>query len=407
MKNRPRYKYKYLLIAASFFLLQCTPDGTSREGSRDVPFSAADIESSTDAISSETETENTETLQDEIDTNRSNAITRAVENANSSVVSIMVTSQVQSSRYPRDELLRYFFGDQIQRENTSMGSGFIISDDGLVVTNQHVVGNNPTEIMISTLDGSTYEAELMGSDELTDIALLKIQSDEPFPFIEFSDSDDVRVGEWAIALGNPFGLFEDGQPTVTVGVVSAKNRDFRPDPSNPRVYIDMIQTDASINMGNSGGPLLNSEGDVIGINTFIYTGGTGGGFVGLGFAIPSNRIDRIISQLLSSGSVVLDYNPGMEFTGMTEQIVYRYRLPYVQGLLVTSVNKDGPAYECGIMPGDIILKIGDERVVSEMHAWALLREYEEGEEMRIELLRENNRYETEMHLRQKVSVAAE
>lgn len=407
MKNRPRYKYKYLLIAASFFLLQCTPEGTSREGSRDVPFSAADIESSTDAISSETETENTETLQDEIDTSRSNAITRAVENANSSVVSIMVTSQVQSSRYPRDELLRYFFGDQIQRENTSMGSGFIISDDGLVVTNQHVVGNNPTEIMISTLDGSTYEAELMGSDELTDIALLKIQSDEPFPFIEFSDSDDVRVGEWAIALGNPFGLFEDGQPTVTVGVVSAKNRDFRPDPSNPRVYIDMIQTDASINMGNSGGPLLNSEGDVIGINTFIYTGGTGGGFVGLGFAIPSNRIDRIISQLLSSGSVVLDYNPGMEFTGMTEQIVYRYRLPYVQGLLVTSVNKDGPAYECGIMPGDIILKIGDERVVSEMHAWALLREYEEGEEMRIELLRENNRYETEMHLRQKVSVAAE
>lgn len=387
--------------------MQCTPDGTSREGSRDVPFSAADIESSTDAISSETETENTETLQDEIDTSRSNAITRAVENANSSVVSIMVTSQVQSSRYPRDELLRYFFGDQIQRENTSMGSGFIISDDGLVVTNQHVVGNNPTEIMISTLDGSTYEAELMGSDELTDIALLKIQSDEPFPFIEFSDSDDVRVGEWAIALGNPFGLFEDGQPTVTVGVVSAKNRDFRPDPSNPRVYIDMIQTDASINMGNSGGPLLNSEGDVIGINTFIYTGGTGGGFVGLGFAIPSNRIDRIISQLLSSGSVVLDYNPGMEFTGMTEQIVYRYRLPYVQGLLVTSVNKDGPAYECGIMPGDIILKIGDERVVSEMHAWALLREYEEGEEMRIELLRENNRYETEMHLRQKVSVAAE
>lgn len=407
MKNRPHFKYKYLLIAALFFLLQCTPDGLSTEGSSDTPFSAADIESSTDAIPPETDTEEPESLQDEIDTSRSNAITRAVEKANSSVVSIMVTSQVESPRYPRDEFLRYFFGDQIQRENTSMGSGFIISDDGLVVTNQHVVGNNPTEIMISTMDGSTYKAELMGSDELTDIALLKIQSDEPFSFIEFSDSDDVRVGEWAIALGNPFGLFEDGQPTVTVGVVSARNRDFRPDPSNPRVYIDMIQTDASINMGNSGGPLLNSEGDVIGINTFIYTGGTSGGFVGLGFAIPSNRIDRIISQLLSSGSVVLDYNPGMEFTGMTEQLVYRYRLPYVQGLLVTSVNKDGPAYECGIMPGDIILKIGDERVVSEMHAWALLREYEEGEEMRIELLRENNRYETEMHLRKKVTVAAE
>lgn len=406
LKNKPHYKF--LLAAALFFLMQCTPGGNSSPGSGgDAPFSAADVEESARAIVPETEQEEDQSSQNSIDTSRGNAITMAVEKASSSVVSIMVTSTVESPRFSRDEFLRHFFGDQLQRENTQMGSGFIISDDGLVVTNQHVVGNNPSEIMISTMDGATHEAELLGSDELTDIALLKIRSDQPFPFIEFSDSDDVKVGEWAIALGNPFGLFEDGQPTVTVGVVSARNRDFRPDPSNPRVYMDMIQTDASINRGNSGGPLLNSEGEVIGINTFIYTGGTGGGFVGLGFAIPSNRIDRIISQLLSSGSVVLDYNPGMEFTGMTEQLVYRYRLPYVQGLLVTSVNKDGPAYECGIMPGDIILKIGDERVVSEMHAWALLREYDEGQQMNIELLRDNNRYETEMHLRQKISVSAE
>ncbi|HKL14268.1 MAG TPA: trypsin-like peptidase domain-containing protein [Balneolaceae bacterium] len=405
MKNRPHYKL--LLIAALFILSQCTPNSRSTESGSTIPFSAADVEGRADAASQAIEPEESQNLQDEIDTGRRNAITMAVEKASSSVVSIMVTSPAESPRFSRDEFLRHFFGDQMQRENTQMGSGFIISDDGLVVTNQHVVGNNPTEIMISTMDGSTYRAELLGSDELTDIALLKIQSDDPFPFIEFSNSDSVRVGEWAIALGNPFGLFEDGQPTVTVGVVSARNRDFRPDPSNPRVYMDMIQTDASINRGNSGGPLLNSEGEVIGINTFIYTGGTGGGFVGLGFAIPSNRIDRIISQLLSRGSVVLDYNPGMEFTGMTEQLVYRYRLPYVQGLLVTSVNKDGPAYECGIMPGDIILKIGEERVVSEMHAWALLREYEEGQEMRIELLRDNNRYETEMRLRQKVSASAD
>lgn len=392
-----------MLIVSLLFLLQCTSDNQFSEPGGDVPFSAADVEESVEPLVPDEEPEAAKNPQEQIDTSRRNAITKAVENASTSVVSLMVTSPVESSRFPRDEFLRHFFGDQLPRENTQMGSGFIISDDGLVVTNQHVVGNNPTEIMISTMNGSTYRAELLGSDELTDLALLKIQSDDPFPFIEFSDSDSVRVGEWAIALGNPFGLFEDGQPTVTVGVVSARNRDFRPDPSNPRVYMDMIQTDASINRGNSGGPLLNSEGEVIGINTFIYTGGTGGGFVGLGFAIPSNRIDRIISQLLSRGSVVLDYNPGMEFTGMTEQLVYRYRLPYVQGLLVTSVNKDGPAYECGIMPGDIILKIGDERVVSEMHAWALLREYDEGEHMAIELLRENNRYETEMHLRQKIS----
>ena len=406
LKNKPHYKL--LLTAALFFLLQCTPGGNSSQRlGDDIPFSAADVEESTEVSVPEAERDTNQNIQNRIDTSRGNAITMAVEKASSSVVSIMVTGPVASPRFSRDEFLRHFFGDQLQRENTQMGSGFIISDDGLVVTNQHVVGSNPTEIMISTMEGSTYEAELLGSDELTDIALLKIQSDQPFPFIEFSDSDDVKVGEWAIALGNPFGLFEDGQPTVTVGVVSARNRDFRPDPSNPRVYMDMIQTDASINRGNSGGPLLNSEGDVIGINTFIYTGGTGGGFVGLGFAIPSNRIDRIISQLLSRGSVVLDYNPGMEFTGMTEQLVYRYRLPYVQGLLVTSVNKDGPAYECGIMPGDIILKIGDERVVSEMHAWALLREFDEGQLMTIELLRDNNRYETEMHLRQKISASAE
>lgn len=334
---------------------------------------------------------------------RDNAITSAVEKASNSVVSIMSTAMVDKPALPHDEFFRHFFGDRLQRDNTRMGSGFVISDDGLVVTNQHVVGNLPSEITISTTYGTSYEAELIGSDELTDLALLKIKSDDPFPFIELSNSDDVRVGEWAIALGNPFGLFEDGKPTVTVGVVSALNRDFRPDPSNPRVYVDMIQTDASINSGNSGGPLLNSNGDVIGINTFIYTGGTGGGFVGLGFAIPSNRIDRIISQLLTSGSVVLDYNLGMEFTSMTEQLVYRYRLPYIQGLLVTSVNQDGPAYESGVMPGDIILRIGGERVVGEMHAWALLREYDEGNEMNIELMRDNNRYQTEIYLRKKIS----
>ncbi|CAN5302024.1 hypothetical protein BH23BAC3_BH23BAC3_23830 [soil metagenome] len=388
------------MLFSGFLLVQCGDNSGSDENQ---PFSAAMVENSQDeAENPEPEQPLSETGQLLTDS-RDNAITAAVEKASNSVVSIMSSTMLDKPALAHDEFFRHFFGDRFQRENTRMGSGFIISDDGLVVTNQHVVGNLPSEITISTTYGTSYEAELIGSDELTDLALLKIKSDDPFPFIELSDSDDVRVGEWAIALGNPFGLFEDGKPTVTVGVVSALNRDFRPDPSNPRVYVDMIQTDASINSGNSGGPLLNSNGDVIGINTFIYTGGTGGGFVGLGFAIPSNRIDRIISQLLTSGSVVLDYNLGMEFTSMTEQLVYRYRLSYVQGLLVTSVNQDGPAYESGVMPGDIILRIGGERVVGEMHAWALLREYDEGDEMNIELLRDNNRYQTEIYLRKKIS----
>ncbi|PWN08271.1 hypothetical protein DDZ15_00565 [Rhodohalobacter mucosus] len=306
---------------------------------------------------------------------------------------------------PQDEFFRYFFGGQMPRENSSMGSGFLISEDGLIVTNQHVVGTNPSEIMVSTIDGKTYPAELIGVDELTDIALIRIETEEPMPYTEFADSDEVIVGEWAIALGNPFGLFDDGNPTVTVGVISATNRDFRPDPNNPRVYIDMIQTDAAINRGNSGGPLLNSSGDIIGMNTFIYTGGTSAGFVGLSFAIPSNRIERIINQLLTTGVVMLDYDPGMEFTSMTEQLIYRYRLPYVHGLLVTGVNRGGPAFDSGIMPGDVIVKIGEERVVSEMHAWALLRDFEVGDTMRVELIREYELFETDISLRQKVSAS--
>lgn len=341
---------------------------------------------------------------DEMVRSRHNAITTAVEEVSPAIVSVTVTNIVEEGNSPQERFLRYFFGEGAgdNREFTNMGSGFIISEDGLAVTNQHVIGSNAREVVVATIDGTTYDADVIGSDEFSDLALIKINSEEPFPYVEFSDSDEVIVGEWAIALGNPFGLFEDGRPAVTVGVVSAKNRDFRPDPENPRVYIDMIQTDAAINRGNSGGPLLNSEGKVIGVNTFIYTGGSNAGFIGLGFAIPSNRVEIIINQLLTAGQVVLDYDPGMEFAEMNEQLIYEYRLPYIPGLLVTSVNRGGPAFDSGLMPGDIILRIGDERVVSEMHAWALLREFDEGDEMKLQLLRDGQPYQTHMLLRKKV-----
>lgn len=373
------------------------------------PFSAAlfEEEESREAESATGPDPERETVTGSITASRNNAITHAVNEGSEAVVSIVVTTPIQRYRTPHDDFFQFFFGGRLPQENIGMGSGFIISEDGLVVTNQHVVGNNPGEIELYTPGGERYEAELLGSDELTDLALLRILSDNTFPFLELADSDDIIVGEWAIALGNPFGLFDDGQPTVTVGVISAKNRDFRPDPNNPRVYIDMIQTDAAINRGNSGGPLLNSHGEVIGINTFIFTGGTSAGFIGLGFAIPSNRIDRIITQLLTTGSVRLDYDTGMEFTSMTEQLIYRYQLPYERGLLVTSVNRDGPAFESGIMPGDVIVRVGDERVISEMHAWALLREYEEGDTMAVELLRDGELYRTDITLRYKVQAGEE
>lgn len=340
--------------------------------------------------------------EDQISDSRKTAITRAVEKASPAIVSITVTEIVEDRGNLQFDPFYGFFLSPTQREFNSMGSGFIISNDGLVVTNEHVASKNAKKIVVAMQDGNNYEAEVIGVDELADLALLQIKGEKnDFPYIKFSNSEDVMVGEWAIAMGNPFGLFDAGQPSVTVGVVSATKRDFRPDPEDPRVYIDMIQTDAAINRGNSGGPLLDSNGNVIGVNTFIYTGGSSG-FVGLGFAIPSNRVIKIINQLKLTGTVNLDYDPGMEFTPMTRSLVVQYGLPSIQGLLVTGVNKDGPAFDCGIMPGDIILKIGSERVSSEMHAWALLREFEEGETMPIELLRRNQRYVAKMELKKSI-----
>ena len=339
-----------------------------------------------------------------VDNSRRNAITTAVEKASPAIVSITVTELQQGYTRTRDPFFSFFFDRPVQREVQSMGSGFIISPDGLVVTNQHVASESAKTIMVTLPDGSSMEAELLGSDELADLALLKIKSDKKdFPHIKFADSDRVMVGEWAIAMGNPFGLFADGQPTVTVGVVSATKRDFRPDPQEPRVYVDMIQTDAAINRGNSGGPLVNSEGEVIGVNTFIYTGGTSGGFVGLGFAIPSERVQKIIGQLKESGTVTLDFDPGLTFTPMNQNIAYQYGLPNILGILVLSVNKDGPAFEGGIMPGDIIVKIGEERVISDMHAWAIFSEHEEGDTLKVRLIREAKEYEAEIKLRRKVA----
>lgn len=335
---------------------------------------------------------------------RETAITQAVRKVSPAVVSITVTEVVQGRpRLSFDQYFQPFLAPGREREFSSMGSGFIISEDGLIVTNQHVVSKNAKKIMISLPEGAQYEAEVIGADDLADLALLKIQADRSFPYVTFGDSDEVMVGEWSLAIGNPFGLFEAAQPSVTVGVVSARNRDFRPDPQEPRVYMDMIQTDAAINRGNSGGPLIDSEGNVIGVNTFIFTGGTSSGFVGLGFAIPSNRVKKIIEQLSTTGEVRLSYDPGFTTVEMTYQLAAKYGLRAVRGLLVQSVNKDGPAFEAGIMPGDIILKIGDERVQSKMHAQALFREYNEGDTMRVELLRKNKPYEAEIMLRKKVT----
>lgn len=395
-----KYSFKILLL---LIFAACS---AQEPAPADKPIPVASLSPATEPqeVRSEEAAQDEGTPQIEVDDSRRNAITNAVQKAGPAVVSITVTELQRGYTREFDSFFFRYFDVPIQREVQSVGSGFIISEDGLIVTNEHVASKNSKTIMVALSDGNTYEAELLGSDELADLSLLRIKDqDRSYPFVEFADSENIMVGEWSIAMGNPFGLFADGQPSVTVGVVSAKERDFRPDPQDPRVYVEMIQTDAAINRGNSGGPLVNSNGEVMGVNTFIFTGGTSSGFVGLGFAIPSNRVQKIISQLKESGTVSLDYDPGMKFVPVTRQLIMQYPgIPRVLGLFVTEVNKNGPAYESGVMPGDVIVQIGEERVTSDMHAWALMREYGEGETMELHLIRDNKQYKTEMTLRKRV-----
>lgn len=340
-----------------------------------------------------------------ITNSRKNAITTAVKQISPAVVNITVTEVVQGQkRVSRNFGFFELYGYVPYKQNIkSIGSGFIISETGLVVTNAHVADDNAKKIIVSLASGEQYEATLVGADKLSDIALLKINAERKFPYAQFGDSNDVIVGEWAIAIGNPFGLFNATRPSVTVGVISAIHRDFRPNPQEPHVYLNMIQTDAAINQGNSGGPLVNSAGKVIGINTFIVTGDTGTGFVGLGFAIPSNRVKKIINELAKDGEYEKKFDLGMAMQPTTYRIVIQNQLVPVPVLFVTSVNQDGPAFKAGIVPGDVILQIGDTMVRSLMHAKALLREFEVGDSLRIEFIREGKRYETKIYLQGKVS----
>lgn len=344
-------------------------------------------------------------INQNLNDSRQDAITRAVAKVSPAVVSISVLEVEKGKGHLSfDPFYGLFFSPGQMHSFKSLGSGFIISPDGYVVTNQHVIGKNPHKIVVSLSNGKSYDAKIIGMDDYADIALLKIHSKHKFKCAHFGNSNKAIVGEWCIAMGNPFGLFEDEQPTVTVGVVSAVKRDFKPDPEQPRAYLDMIQTDAAINKGNSGGPLVNTLGQVIGMNTFIYTGGTSHGFVGLSFAIPSNTIVKIISELKQKGKVSLGYDPGFQVKPITQKTAYMYNLPTTQGVFVYSVNKDGPAYKAGILPGDVIIKIGNELIYSYTHFQALLREYHIGDTMRLVILRRDHFYETSMKLRNKVKV---
>ncbi|HEX9912543.1 MAG TPA: trypsin-like peptidase domain-containing protein, partial [candidate division Zixibacteria bacterium] len=243
-------------------------------------------------------------FQEEITATRRNAIVRAAEKIGPAVVSISVvqTRTVRESPFLSpfgDEFFdefwgRYFQPREYKQKVYSLGSGVIISDDGYVLTNEHVV-RDADELKVTLPDGREVKGKLVGQDFTSDLAVIKIEGNK-FPYATLGDSDNLIIGEWAIALGNPFGyLLDDPHPTVTVGVISALNRDMKRGTGEDRVYRKMIQTDAAINPGNSGGPLVNADGEVIGINTFIFT--TSRGSEGIGFAIPVNRAKNILTDL--------------------------------------------------------------------------------------------------------------
>jgi serine protease Do len=250
-----------------------------------------------------------------------------------------------------EDFFERFFGDIPQRQfkQKSLGSGFIISHDGYIFTNNHVV-EQADKILVKLSDGKEYEAKVIGKDAKTDIALIKIKPSDNLPIVETGDSDKLRVGDWVIAIGNPFGL----EQTVTAGIVSAKGRVIGAGP-----YDNFIQTDASINPGNSGGPLINLNGEVVGINTAIVASGQG-----IGFAIPINMARDVIPQLEKSGHVTRGWL-GVGIQEVTPALAKSFGLKEEKGALVSQVSKGGPADKAGIEQGDVILEF-DGKTIAEM-----------------------------------------
>ena len=300
-----------------------------------------------------------------VDNSRQNAITVAIEKVSPAVASINVT-QVQRytiSPFQRDPWFEYFFPPEIrQREVKGSGSGIVISPDGYVLTNDHVV-ENASKIIVTLKGGKQYDADIVGVDELTDLALLKLDG-KNFPYVKMGNSDNLIIGEWVIALGNPFGLFDvNQQPTATIGIISGKDLDFGL--QNGKVFQSMIQTDAAINPGNSGGPLVNSRGELIGINTFIYTGDSSRqGSIGIGFAIPINRARRIAEELKSKGRIVRDFTTGLTVQSLDRRTARYLDIPIIEGVIITSIMKDSPAGKARLELRDVIITVENEKVSS-------------------------------------------
>ena len=339
-------------------------------------------------------------INNEITGSRHNSITRAVKLAENAIVGINVTEtrqvvyQSPFSSFFDDPYFRQFFGER-QRGYTKeyevqgLGSGFIISPDGYILTNHHVAGN-ASKVVVTMTNGSKYNAELIGSDMTSDVALLKIDAKD-LTYLKFGNSDDILIGEWVIAFGNPFGLFDlNAKPTVTVGVVS--NNDINLSQEG-RVYKDMIQTDAAISSGNSGGPLVNAMGEVIGMNTMIFStsqSSSGAGSIGIGWAIPVNRIKKVLDILIKDKKINRNFDIGIEVSEIDDDLARYVGIKKRDGVMVIAVNTKKVAGKAGVEPGDIITEINGKKVIKESDYYLIVNDSMVGDELELKLIRDDS-----------------
>jgi serine protease Do len=313
------------------------------------------------------------------------------------VVNISTTQSIPQDRGPEmpqfppgspfDEFFKEFFdrhgggeegSPRPPRRATSLGSGFIIDPDGYIVTNNHVIAD-AEEVTVILNDDTVLKADIVGRDAKVDVALLKVKADKRLPYVDWGNSDKARVGDWVMAIGNPFGL----GGTVTAGIISAKTRDINAGP-----YDAFIQTDASINRGNSGGPLFNMAGEVVGINTAIFS--PTGGSVGIGFATPSNLAKQVLEDIRKFGRTRRGWL-GVRIQTMTDEIADSLGLKRPEGALVASVTPDSPAAKAGIEPGDVILEFNDQDVHEMRRLPAMVAETEIGSEVPVTVWRDEKR----------------
>ena len=316
---------------------------------------------------------------------RESAVVKSVRKVSPAVVNISSEFEVRKRVNPFsgfgldpffDSFFKDFFDPGLERrqKRASLGSGVIIDGErGFILTNSHVITKTGT-ITVTLKDEREFTAKIVGADPDSDLAVLRITSKDPLPAIEMGDSKDIMIGETVIAIGNPFGFSN----TVTTGVISAKNRSVR---TEDRVFHDFIQIDASINPGNSGGPLLNINGELIGINTAIYAKAQG-----IGFAIPINKAKRIISDLIQYGEVIQPWI-GLTIQNLDKRLAQYLKVPGNKGVMVKEVAKNSPSHKAGIYEGDIIISIGSRKILSNNDYNTALRDFSAGDKIEVSLWR--------------------